>query len=228
MSNYQYYSKVFKKLLGSPSTESQNVMLWDNTVLSKKKIFGNNIPFNFIMLSSKGVNTISFCMKIKSDYSNSCNIPDIYDGASYLSREKSLYVTSDDLLTIFAAFRYIIGYNSAKFNLKDAIKGFRDEIYNGTVVSDEEKILMMKDNFTSMLSYMNVDSLENYVNLPPYMEQDSLNLAMESEANTLFYSYLDRKKKNEEMTNKDIFNMVRANKFTYDTGDRTTSTTRKR
>lgn len=228
MSNYQYYTKVFKKLLGEPSTQSKDIVLWDPSVLSKKKMFGNNIPFNLVMLSSVGPNTLSFCMKLKSDYSNYCNIPDIYDGASYLVREKSLYITADNLSTIFAAFRYIIGYNSAKFNLKDAIKGFRDEVYRGISVSDTDKLLMMKDNFTSMLSYMNIDSLESYVNLPPYMEQDSLNLAMESEANTLFYSYLDRKKKAENMTNRDIFNMVRANKFTYDTGDRTTSTTRKR
>lgn len=228
MENFQYYNKVFTKLLGKPSTESDDLKIWDKSVLTKKKMFNNVIPFMLVMTNKKGPHTISFCMNLKSEYSNYCNIEQIYSGAAYLPKEKSLYIVANDLLTIFTAFRYIVGYNCGKFNLKDAIKGYRDDIYNGTTMNDVDKILVMKDNFTAMLSYMNIDSLENYVNLPPYMENDSLNLAMESEANELFYSYLDRKKKNENMSNRDVFNLMKANKFNYDTGDRTTSTTSKR
>lgn len=227
MENFQYYNKVFSKLIGKPSVESGNLKIWDKNTLYHKKMFNNNIPFILIMTNSTGPHTLSFCMSLKSDYSNYCNIPEIYNGATYLSKEKSLYIVANDLLTIFVAFRYILGYNFGKFSLSDAIKGFRDQIYNGTSMSDTDKILVMKDNFTTMLSYMNVDSFENYVNLPPYME-GSNNLVMEEESNKLFYSYLDRKKKTENMSNKDIFNLMRANKFTYDTGDRTTSTTSKR
>lgn len=228
MNNFQYHDKVFSKLLGKPTTSSQNLRIWDKTVLNKKKMFGNNIPFDLIMLSGKNPDTISFLMNLKSDYSNSCNIEQIYSGAAYLPKQKSLYLVANDLLTVFVAFRYIIGYNAGKFNIGDATKGFRDEIYNARDMNDTDKVLVMKDNFTAMLSYMNIDSLENYVNLPPYMENDSLNLVMESEANALFYNYLDRKKKTEDMSNRDIFNLVKSNKYNYDTGDRTTSIVRKR